>query len=160
VFRNVLVATDGSACAAVAVQTAVELAERHHARLTVMAAVRPPSAWTLGVLALPVAVPPERCTPDALLADADREAEGWLAAAAEHVPADLPLTKLLAHGVPGKAILERARQARHDVIVLGAGRHGPTFRHVLRHAEVPVLVVRGDGATLVAGEAQSTSVAP
>ena len=159
-FHNVLVATDGTECATAAVGAAVELAERHHARLTVMAAVRPPSPWMLGAFALPIAVPVERCTPAALPADAEHEAEGWIAAAAEHVPADLPLTKLLAHGTPGKAILERAREGGHDVILLGAGRHGPTARHVLRHAEVPVLVVRPDGSTLVVGDAQSTSVVP
>lgn len=83
------------------------LAEVHHARLTLLAAVRPPGPWTLGALALVGAVPRECCTPEALLADAEREAAGWLATACEHVPDDLPLTKLLAHGAPAKAILAR-----------------------------------------------------
>ena len=159
-FHNVLVATDGTECATAAVGAAVELAERHHARLTVMAAVRPPSPWMLGAFALPIAVPVERCTPAALLADAEHEAEGWLAAASEHVPPDVPLTKLVAHGAPGRAICQRAEQGGHDLLVLGAGRHGATIRHVLRHARVPVLVVRADGTQVLSGDAQSTSVVP
>jgi nucleotide-binding universal stress UspA family protein len=159
-MHDVLVATDGSPSATAAVRAAVELAEAGHARLTLIAAVRPPAAWTLGALALLVAVPAQHCTADALLADAEHEAEGWLAAACEHVPADLPLTKLLAHGAPGKAILERARTGGHDVVVLGTGRHGATVRHVLRHARVPVLVVAADGTVAAHGAPQSTSVVP
>jgi len=120
------------------VRQAVEIAEAHHSRLTIVAAVRPPGRWTLGCLALLVAVPAGRpYTPESLLADAEREAEGWLAAACEHVPDDLPLTKVLLHGAPAKAILGRVLGAGHDLVVLG--RDGTVRRHLARDAPVPVI---------------------
>ncbi len=137
-YRDVLVATDGSAAATAAVRLAVQIAESHHARLTVVAAVRPPGPWAVGGLALLVAVPAGPCTPVALLADAERAAEGWLAAACEHVPDDLPLTKVLLHGAPLKAILARLADGGHDLVVLG--RDGAVAQHLARRTDVPVLV--------------------
>ncbi len=158
-FRDVLVATDGSSAATSAVRRAVQIAESHHARLTLMAAVRPPGPWAAGCLSLLVAVPAGHCTPDALLADAEREAEGWLAAACEHVPDDLPLTKVLVHGSPAKAILARIAQGGHDLVVLG--RDGAIAHHLARRAGVPVLAGAAPAPRLEAAPApQSTSVVP
>lgn len=161
-FQHVLVGTNGTSEATIAVRTAVALAEAHHARLTVLAAVRPPGPWMLGALTMFAVVPNERCTPDALREDAEHEAECWLAAACEHVPADLPLTKVLAFGGAAKALEARVREGRHDVVVVGRGRQGSVARHVLRHARVPVLVVGAGMHEVLSPPAapHSTSVVP
>jgi len=154
----VLVATDGSPAATAAVRLAVQMAESHHARLTVVAAVRPPGAWTIGCLALLVAVPAGACTPDALLADAEREAEGWLGAACEHVPDDLPLTKVLLHGSPAKAILTRLAEGGHDLVVLG--REGAVAQYLARRTDVPVLAGDTSALAFVAAAAPPTAAVP
>jgi nucleotide-binding universal stress UspA family protein len=96
VFRNILVAIDGSAHGARALAEAAELAERNNARLTVMTSVPDPSLWLLSGGAYGGASSYVRLTEEA-----EREYQSLLDEMIAKVPQEIPVTKLLTHGRPG-----------------------------------------------------------
>ena len=68
----------------------------------------------------------------------------------EHVPQDIKVQHIIAHGSPAEEILAAAKKVPTDVIVVGS--HRPGLEHailgsvasrVVSHAECSVLVVRG-----------------
>ena len=66
------------------------------------------------------------------------------------LPDDVSVTSVVMAGAPAQVILERLREGRHDLLVMGTrglGRVGSALlgsvaQQVLHQAEVPVLVVR------------------
>jgi nucleotide-binding universal stress UspA family protein len=66
------------------------------------------------------------------------------------VPDDVSVTSMVVPGQPAKVILERLREGRHDLLVMGTRGHGrvgsallgSVSQAVLHAAEVPVMVVR------------------
>jgi nucleotide-binding universal stress UspA family protein len=142
VFLDILVAIDGSEHGAAALRTAAQLAREEHARLTVVTAVPPAPAYTqltaAGVAALGDA------------AHLLGEAGARMIRQIEAVPEDVSVTSLVVAGQPAKVILDRLRQGRHDLLVMGTRGHGrvgsallgSVSQAVLRAAQVPVLVVR------------------
>jgi nucleotide-binding universal stress UspA family protein len=144
VFRRILLAFDGSAHAQRALQTAIELAQAGHGRLTVMTVVPESAVWALGGgYAVPVNI-------DDFSQQLEREYQRLLVGAVDAVPADLPVTKLLRRGAAGPEIVEQATGGGHDLIVMGSrGRGelrslllGSVSHHVLQASPVPVLVLR------------------
>jgi nucleotide-binding universal stress UspA family protein len=142
-FHHVLVAVDGSPHSDLALASAIALAQRDHARLTVMSV-----AVTVGAAAWSGAV----SAPD-LQDEVDRGTEKSLRAAVDAVPDDLPVSSVLVHGHPGQAIVEQVRNGRHDAVVLGArgvGRMGAAFgsvsQYVLHHVDVAVFVAHAPRA--------------
>lgn len=143
-FRDILVAIDGSADARRALGEAIDLAERNNARLTILASVPDPSGWLLTGGAYVGAI-----DFTALAEESEREYRTLLEEAAAAVPDDLPVTKLLAHGPPGDRILDQLRDGPHDLVVLGSrGRGevrslllGSVSHHVLNSSPGAVLVV-------------------
>lgn len=136
-FLSVLVAVDGSPHADLALSRAVAMAERDHARLTVMtvAVTVGAPAWS-GAISVPE-----------LQVEVDAEAQRVLRAAVDTVPDDLPLHSVFKHGHPGPEIVAQVRAGNHDAVVLGArgvGRMGSLFgsvsQYVLHHAGVAVFV--------------------
>jgi nucleotide-binding universal stress UspA family protein len=135
---NLLVAVDGSPGAQRALAYAGVLALTEHGRITLLAVV-PPPLWTR------MAIPPPGYDHRAIEVGWDRV----LHAAAACVPRDVPVTTRLAHGRPADAIVRRAVDGCHDLVVLGCdgngplhGRFGGISRKVVRRCPVPVLVVR------------------
>lgn len=140
-FRNILVAWDGSEHATQALAEAVDIARTQEARLTLLAVAAPLHLW------------PGQFVPPVTEADL-REAASKVALEGEAlVPAGVPVSSHVAYGHPGIELLKLATAANHDLIVMGSrGRGamrsavlGSVSHFVLNHARLPVLVVR-DGS--------------
>jgi nucleotide-binding universal stress UspA family protein len=139
-FRNILVAVDGSRHSDIALTMALAIAERDHARITILTVIPRvsesiPLAYSAGV------------DPIALQADADREAAKTMRAALDEVPDDQPVESVTRQGHAGPEIVAQVRDGNHDAVILGArgvGRIGTLIgsvsQHVLHHAGVTVFV--------------------
>jgi nucleotide-binding universal stress UspA family protein len=137
VFRNILVAVDGSADADHALGHAIALTRDQHARLTVLTVIPPVSpmvAFTPDVAQCAMAV--------------EQAYQAILREAVDRVPDDVGLTTRLAEGIPDRKIIQAAVDGDHDLIVMGSrGRGrlrgallGSVSQAVLHHSPVPVLV--------------------
>ncbi len=142
-FRNILVAVDGSPDSDLALEHAIDLARSQHSRLTLLTAVIPiPATAYLGVNGL---LPP-------MTGDPGTDAEKVIRAAANRVPADQPVTTVLSEDPIRAAILRQIKGGRHDLVVMGSrGRGalrsaalGSVSHYVLNHSPVPVLVVHAE----------------
>ncbi|HLY50180.1 MAG TPA: universal stress protein [Solirubrobacteraceae bacterium] len=146
-FRNILVAIDGSDHSARALSEAIELAECQHARLTVMTCVPDPSSWLLTGAGFGGSIDYVR-----LEEETQREYQQLLEEAVTQVPQDISVTKLLAHGRPGQRILEQMKSGSHDLVVMGSrGRGnvrsmllGSVSHEVLNASPAAVLIVHAD----------------
>lgn len=145
-FRDILVAIDGSVHAAQALDEAVDLAHCDNARLTVMTTVPDPSAWLLsggGYSGIDYA---------ALSEETEREYSELLDKAVAQVPQDVSVTKRLVNGRPGDRILDEMKERHHDLVVMGSrGRGnvrslvlGSVSHQVLNAAPAAVLIVHAE----------------
>jgi nucleotide-binding universal stress UspA family protein len=142
-FRNVLVAIDGSAHADQALRHAIDLAESEHARLTLMTAASevPPTTFLAAGGAA-----------GTLVAECRADAETIMRRALDRVPADLPVTTLLSEEPIRIALIRQIKEGHHDLVVMGSrGRGalratllGSVSHYVLHHSPVPVLIVHAD----------------
>jgi nucleotide-binding universal stress UspA family protein len=140
-FRNVLVAVDGSRHARQALTEAIDIARSSRARLTILTAVAEPPPAALMTFAAGVAAQ--------LPAELERDAERIMREAAARVPDDVSLTTIVTGEPIRSALLDRIRDAGHDLIVMGSrGRGavrsavlGSVSHHVLNNSPVPVLIV-------------------
>jgi nucleotide-binding universal stress UspA family protein len=142
VFRDVLVAVDGSKDAALALAAAILAVQRNHARLTVIAVAEDVTRRP-GALAFD----------PTLQQQVDTETEEHLRDAVASVPDDIPVTTLFRRGRAGPAIVTAAAEGEHDAILLGArgvGRVGALMgsvsQHVLHNASVTVFVAHAPRA--------------
>jgi nucleotide-binding universal stress UspA family protein len=140
-FRNILVAVDGSTHADEALAQAIDLAESERARLTLIAGLPGlPSAAYVGLSGPAFAV---------ILADARSSAEGVLRRARDRVPDDLPVTTIFTDEPIRPALIEQIKRGGHDLIAMGSrGRGamraallGSVSHYVLHHSSIPVLIV-------------------
>jgi nucleotide-binding universal stress UspA family protein len=155
-YRNILVAFDGSAHAEQALDDAIELARAGGGSLTVVTVVPEIEAWALsgGVMG----PPPNLGT---LHDDLERQYGAMLADAVARVPADVTHGATTLEGRPARAIVDRARAGGHDLVVVGSrGRGelrsmvlGSVSHEVLHESPVPVLVVHLPEDAARAGEA-------
>ena len=145
-FRNILVAVDGSPHAGRALIEAIDIARGSRARLTIITAVAEPHTG----MAMALAAGAAAGLGPALMREADR----IVRAAADRVPDDISVTTILTEHPIRAAILERVEAGHHDLIVMGSrGRGtvrsavlGSVGHHVLHHSPVPVLIVHADPA--------------
>ena len=140
-FRNVLVAVDGSPDADEALTQAIDLADSEHARLTLIAGIHQiPAVAYFGMNAAAAVY---------LEADARSTAEEVLRRARERVPQHLPVTTLVTPRPIRTVLIEQITRGRHDLVVIGSrGRGairstvlGSVSHYALHHSPVPVLIV-------------------
>jgi nucleotide-binding universal stress UspA family protein len=156
-FRNILVAIDGSPHAHQALMEAIDLADSENARLTLFTAIVPPPAIACLAPGAPVAD---------LAHDAEAEAEAVLLRARASVPADVSLTTVLTAQPVMPALLRQIEEGRHDLVVMGSrGRGavrsallGSVSHYVLHHSPVPVLIVHAQPSSPQAAQDQAEAV--
>jgi nucleotide-binding universal stress UspA family protein len=139
-FRDVLVVVDATSDAREALSQAIDLAQRERSRLTLITVEkRLPACAYLGVAAaLPLVIPA-----------AEAEARQTMCEALAHVPADVPVTTVLASPPLRQALMAQIARGGHDLVVMGArprGRvrsaFGTLSNYLVRHCPAPVLVVQ------------------
>ncbi|MEA2480958.1 MAG: hypothetical protein QOJ07_2880 [Thermoleophilaceae bacterium] len=138
VYRNLLVATDGSPGSLWAVRHAVGAARYMGARITLAIAVppTPPLAYPAGA-------------PEVLQSAARTESDRVVRRIAAELPDDVSVTTRVVDGGAADAILHLARSDDYDLVLLGSrGRGklgsallGSVSQRVLRCSPVPVMVV-------------------
>src|SRR5213592_4301250 len=114
-FRNILVAVDGSHHADHALTEAIDLAEAGNGRLTILTAIPRPPAW----MSTPATA--AACRP--LSEELERESAEILRAAVERVPESTPVTKILTHEPIRTALMHEAATS-HDLLVMGSRGRG------------------------------------
>jgi nucleotide-binding universal stress UspA family protein len=154
VFRNVLVAFDGSPHAEKALQHAVDLAQSEGARLTLLTAypsyLDVVSGTALGGFASGTGLGGgPAINVDEIQEQLRAEAKATLDRASAQVPAGVSSQTVLATGPPAQMVLDQVREGQHDLVVMGTrGRTGigamllgSVSHNVLHHSHVPVLIV-------------------
>jgi nucleotide-binding universal stress UspA family protein len=143
-FRNILVAVDGSPDSDQALTQAIDLAESQNARLTLFSAVvTPPAGAYIGAGGAVAAT---------IARDAQAETETILRTAAEMVPDQVSLSTVLSSEPVRPALIHQIETGAHDLVVMGSrGRGavrsvllGSVSHYVLHHSPVPVLIVHAD----------------
>jgi nucleotide-binding universal stress UspA family protein len=138
-FRDVLVVVDATNDAREALSQAIDLAQRERSRLTLITVERRlPACAYLGVAAaLPLVIPA-----------AEAEARQLMCEALARVPADVPVTTVLAIPPIRQALMMQIKRGDHDLVVMGArpsgaGRlaFGSLSHYLVRRSPAPVLVV-------------------
>jgi nucleotide-binding universal stress UspA family protein len=142
-FRDVLVVVDATHDAREALSQAIGLAQRDRSRLTLITVERClPACAYLGVAAaLPLVIPA-----------AEAEAREIMCGALSLVPADIPVTTVLASPPIRQALMTQIKRGGHDLVVIGArpparprgrlrSRFGSLSHYVVRRSPAPVLVV-------------------
>ncbi len=141
-IREILVATDFGECSKPALDTAVDLAEKLGAHLTVMHSYEIPSyVYTGGAfssvdLVTPLEEAAQKCLDDTMKPVRERAPRAGA---------------MLRRGPPWEQILDAAKELRADLVVVGThGRRGLSHallgsvaEKVVRLSPVPVLSVRG-----------------
>jgi nucleotide-binding universal stress UspA family protein len=138
-FRDVLVVVDATPDAREALSQAIDLAQRERSRLTLITVERRlPACAYLGVAAaLPLVIPA-----------AEAEARELMCEALSQVPADVPVTTVLATPPIRQALLTQIKRGGHDLVVMGARPRGRLLslvgnlgHYLVRRSPAPVLVV-------------------
>jgi nucleotide-binding universal stress UspA family protein len=139
VFHRILVGVDDSPAARRALDRAIELAADGHGRLGLLtSAPHPP----LMIATSPVVPPASRSQ---LCDEMVDWAQKCVETATALVPAEIPVTKLVAHGDPCAALRKEAEGGCWDLVVVGQSARPHRLRSSIgerleRHA-TPVLVV-------------------
>src|SRR4051812_47258529 len=139
VYRNILLAIDGSPDAEAALAHAAALARDQRARLTLVTAV--PQVPATALLASGAAPP---------RSEVIRHYAELLRVAASGLPEDVSVTTLLVEGPPARALIERSKSGAFDLIVMGSHGHGRLHQSllgcvsqkVLHASPIPVLLTR------------------
>src|SRR5947199_8329080 len=113
-FKDILVATDGSPHAERALAEAIDLARQADGSLTIVSVVPTPSTWALGggfTLAADYTT---------LQQDLERTYREMLEAEHARVPDGIPTKTRLLEGRPGEAIVSEVKSGGQDRVVMGS----------------------------------------
>lgn len=149
-FRNILVAVDGSPQSSAALREAEDLALATHGRLTLL------TVYDLAMAHTPLLGAPFALAPAGVEGVADvattlrRHAEELVEGACGQVRPDVPCEGMTVEGSAAERILAQVRSGRHDLVMMGSRGRGPVgslflgsvSSNVLHHSPVPVLIVR------------------
>jgi nucleotide-binding universal stress UspA family protein len=143
-FKNILVAVDGSAHSDQALADAIDLADCARARLTLFTAVVPPPSFAYLGAGGEAAVD--------LCRHAEGSAERVLRKAVERVPQDVSVQTVMSTDPVEPALIDQIEAGHHDLVVMGSrGRGavrsallGSVSHYVLHHSPVPVLIVHAE----------------
>ncbi|HET6508042.1 MAG TPA: universal stress protein [Baekduia sp.] len=147
-FRNVLVGLSLTPRSERPLREAIELADQHHGRLTILTVLPECRSCAFG--------PIETCTAARDVSDdLWRTGQAAQRAALEQVPACLPVSTLLLQGSAWSCLMRELRGERHDSLVVGASGRSRLSRllhrsfddRLTRWSPVPVLVVPPEGPT-------------
>ena len=148
-YRRILVPVDGSATSTLGLRHALDLAKDQHARVRVLNVVD-----ERAIVPMMYGYPEDIGIVIESMRQAGKKAiaEGGALARQAEVEADTTIIDARGQFV-SQAILDQAKKFRADLIVMGThGRRGlnrlilgSDAERVLREADVPVLLVRGDG---------------
>jgi nucleotide-binding universal stress UspA family protein len=135
-FKNILVAWDGSTHAKRALAEAIDIARTQDSRLTLLTVAAPVRVWA-GPYVPPIS------EQDLIVAAEKVVAEGEAL-----VPDGVAVSSRTAAGDAGLELLKRVEAAGHDLVAMGSrGRGavrsavlGSVSHYVLNHAHVPVLI--------------------
>lgn len=158
-FRNILVAVDGSPHSDRALQEAIDIASSGNGLLTILTSIPRPPSWAN--------TPSTVAATESLANELERESTDIIRHAIDRVPDSLPVTKILTHEPIRTALLQRIKTADHDLLVIGSrGRGaisasllGSVSHYALNHSPIPVLVVHADEEEQVAPEEPDEVVA-
>jgi nucleotide-binding universal stress UspA family protein len=142
-YRNLLVAYDGTPTAVRALAEAADLALAANARLTIVSVIAPlaGSAYRAGV------------DVGSLEEDVEAQTKKELRSAVDSLPQDLPVTTVIRRGHPGEEIVKQIEAGGHDLLVMGtrgrgrvsANLFGSVAAHVhYHHGRIAMLVVHPD----------------
>ena len=142
-FRTILVPTDFSDVSRKALDYALPLARQHGAKIVLVYVVEP-RIYPENIL-IPPALEPDNV---ALMKQARASLEKFRT---QHVDADVPSEAVVALGKPFVEIINAAKAAKADLIVMPTHGFsglkkiliGSTAERVVSHAACPVLIVRG-----------------
>ncbi|HEY1834145.1 MAG TPA: universal stress protein [Solirubrobacteraceae bacterium] len=147
-FRNILVAIDGSPDADEALAQAIDLADAERSRITLLSATAgPPIVAYSSVGAAEVVAK--------AIQDAEAEAKQVLEEALKTVPEGVSVTSVLSSKPARAAILRQLEEGDHDLLVMGSrGRGavsaallGSVSHFVLNHSPVPILIVHASDSS-------------
>jgi nucleotide-binding universal stress UspA family protein len=155
-FRNILVALDGSPDSNQALSDAIDLAESERARLTLLSAVTGPRPVAYAGV--------DGAITATLLREAESDSEALLRTAVERVPAQVSVSTVLSHDPVRAALLRQLKNGHHDLLVMGSrGRGalrsmllGSVSHYALHHSHVPVMIVHAPESS---GELKSSASA-
>ena len=140
-FHDILVAVDGSPEAERALAYAIELADRGHARLTLLTAAAQPRPLAYWGFAAMGAI--------SFFQRADAEARKVATLARARVPDRVPVTAVVTGQPVRQALARQISNGQHDLVVIGSrgrggarsARRGKLSRYVVRHSLAPILIV-------------------
>ena len=143
-FRNILVAVDGSPHAERALNEAIDIAISGNGRLTILSSIPRPPSWA----STPATV--AACEP--LAQELEHESTDIMRHAIDRVPDSLPVIKVLTHEPIRTALMSRLKTGEHDLLVMGSrGRGaisasllGSVSHYALHHSPIPVLIVHAE----------------
>lgn len=151
-IERILVATDFSEWSAVALRTAISLAERMGASIDVVHVWEPSASIPIETMLTEVSTGAPRTLGEIARREAARRMTHFLEAEGS---TSVQLGSRIEVGRPDEVLVTLAEQEGHDLIVIGThGRSGlarvlmgSVADRVLRHAPCPVLTVRGPAQT-------------